>query len=86
MQVLIPSPLRSYTQEENEVAAEGDSLAELLQNLEQNYPGIRFRMIDEQDRIRQHIKIYVDKVLAERLAYPLQGSKLVQIVCALSGG
>jgi molybdopterin converting factor small subunit len=57
MQVLIPSPLRSYTQEKSEVEAAGESLADLLQDLEQNYPGIRFRMIDEQDRIRQHIKM-----------------------------
>lgn len=86
MQVSIPSPLRSYTKNASLVDANGSSLAELLRNLDASYPGIRFRMIDEQDRMRQHIKIYVDKVLVNSISVPLKGTESIMIVCALSGG
>ena len=59
MKVLIPSALRSYT-EASEAEAKGATLAALLVDLEQQYPGIRFRIIDEQDRIRRHIRIFVN--------------------------
>ncbi len=86
MQVLIPSPLRSYTGQQSQVESSGATLFELLQNLDDAYPGIRFRMIDEQDAIREHIKIFVDKEPALRLDESLKAKKLVHIVCALSGG
>lgn len=86
MQILIPSPLRSYTGNKNQVEASGSTLFELLANLDSSFPGIRFRMIDEQDAMRQHIKIYVDKELAADLMHRLTGTERIQIVCALSGG
>lgn len=86
MLVLIPSPLRSYTNNLGQVELSGASLGELLDKLDAAYPGIRFRMIDEQDRIRKHIKIYVDKSNAESLCQSLEGKQRIQIVCALSGG
>jgi len=87
MQVLIPSPLRSYTANKNQVEIKAAStLFDALSNLEEAHPGIRFRMIDEQDGIRQHIKIYVDKTLAADLSHELTGQERIQIVCALSGG
>ncbi len=48
MKVLIPSSLRSYTQR-SEAEANGATLAAVLADLDRRYPGIRFRMIDEQD-------------------------------------
>lgn len=86
MKVLIPSPLRSYTASVGAVEASGATLQELLVNLDAQYPGIKFRMIDEQDAIRQHIRIFVDRKLVETLELSLQGSETIQIVCALSGG
>jgi molybdopterin synthase sulfur carrier subunit len=86
MQVLIPSPLRSYTQNLSHVESSGKTLAELLNNLDKSYPGIKFRMVDEQEAIRQHIRIYVDRQPALALNLPLRGSETIQIVCALSGG
>ena len=61
MKVCIPTPLRSYTGERREVEADGDTLGELLIDLDRRYPGIRFRMIDEQDAIRRHIRIWVNQ-------------------------
>ena len=85
MKVMIPSALRSYT-ERGETEASGASLSALLTDLERQYPGIRFRMIDEQDRIRRHIRIFVNGEQARDLAQPLNGTDEVIIVQALSGG
>ena len=85
MKVLIPSALRSYTQK-SVTEASGATLAAVLDDLERRYPGIRFRVIDEQDRIRRHIRIFVNGEQARDLAQPLDGSEEVIIVQALSGG
>ena len=86
MTVRIPTPLRSYTQQRAEVEANGSTLAALLADLDQRHPGIRFRMIDEQDRIRQHIRIFVNREQVHDLHTPLSPSDEVQILQALSGG
>jgi len=86
MKVLIPAPLRSYTGERGEVEAEGATLAELLADLDRRYPGIRFRMIDEQDAIRRHIRIWVNRDPVSTLDAPLSAADEVIIFQALSGG
>jgi molybdopterin synthase sulfur carrier subunit len=85
MKVLIPTPLRSYTQRA-EVDAAGTTLAELLADLDRLFPGIRFRMIDEQDAIRAHIRIFVNGEQVHDLEQPLHPADEVQILQALSGG
>ena len=85
MMVLIPSPLRPYT-DLRMVEAAGTTLAELLGDLEQKYPGIRFRMIDEQDRIRAHMRFFVNGEQVFDLAQVLRPDDEIQIVQALSGG
>ena len=86
MKVLIPDPLRSYTEERREVKADGATLGEVLAALDRRYPGIRFRMIDEQDAIRRHIRIFVNGEQVRTLDVPLNRSDEVFIVQALSGG
>ena len=86
MQVHVPSPLRSYTGNLATVEARGATLLELMAELDRIYPGMRFRMIDEQDRIRQHIRLFVNQELAESLEVRLRASDQVHIICALSGG
>jgi len=85
MKVLIPSALRSYT-ERSEAEANGATLAAILVDLERQYPGIRFRMIDEQDCIRRHIRIFLNGTQVRDLSQPLAASDEVVIVQALSGG
>jgi molybdopterin converting factor small subunit len=85
MRVHIPSALRSYTQS-SETQASGDTLAAVLEDLDRRYAGIRFRMIDEQDRIRPHIRIFVNGEQVRELSRPLSPSDDVVIVQALSGG
>ena len=86
MKVLIPGPLRSYTGERSEVEAGGATLAEILADLDRRYPGIRFRMIDEQDAIRRHMRIFVNGDQVRALNVPLRASDEVIILQALSGG
>jgi sulfur-carrier protein len=85
MRVLIPGPLRSYTKE-REVEAAGSTLDELLADLDRQYPGIRFRMIDEQDRMRAHMRFFVNGAQVFDMTHALRASDAVQIVQALSGG
>jgi len=85
MKVLIPSPLRSYTGA-SEVEAQGATMAALLADLDARYPGIRFRMIDEQDRIRRHMRVFVNNTQTFDLSHPLAPGDSVAIVQALSGG
>jgi len=85
MKVLIPGPLRPYT-EAREVEADGTTLAELLADLDRRYPGMRFRVIDEQDKMRPHMRFFVNREQVFELAHKLRASDEVQIVQALSGG
>jgi molybdopterin synthase sulfur carrier subunit len=85
MRVLIPSALRSYTQGA-EVLADGATLADILADLEGRYPGIRFRMIDEHERMRPHIRFFVNGEQVRVLSHPLAAGDEVFIVQALSGG
>ncbi|HEX8999955.1 MAG TPA: MoaD/ThiS family protein [Blastocatellia bacterium] len=86
MRVIIPSPLLTYTNQSKEVEAEGQTIAELLDDLNRRYPGIRFRMIDEQDAIRPHMKIFVNGEQVQGLQIALQPADEVHILQALSGG
>jgi sulfur-carrier protein len=84
--VRIPTPLRSYTGNEATVVADGTTLDELLGDLDRRYPGIRFRMVDEQGRLRQHMMIFVGNERCRDLGLPLDDVDEVAIMQALSGG
>jgi molybdopterin converting factor small subunit len=86
VRVRIPSPLHSYTAGASEVAAAGATLGELLADLDRQYPGLRFRIVDEQERLRTHIRVFVDGGLEKQLGRSLDAAGEVMIVCALSGG
>jgi molybdopterin converting factor small subunit len=85
VKVLIPSPLLSYTGRAW-VDADGGTLGELLIDLDRRYPGIRFRMIDEQDRMRRHVRFFVNGEQTFDLSLPVAAADEVCIVQALSGG
>ena len=85
MQVHIPSALLSYTASST-VEAAGATLAEVLAALEAQFPGIRFRMIDEQAAIRRHIRIFVNGAQVPDIAHALHATDEIVIVQALSGG
>jgi len=84
--VHIPSALRSYTRQKSDVEAEGRTVGEVLSELDRHYPGLRFRIITEQDTIRPHIRIFVNDEQARDLSVALRSDDQIHIVCALSGG
>ena len=84
--VRIASPLHSYTAGAAAVESPGASLAEVLGDLERRFPGIRFRVIDEQDRIRPHIRLFVNTDEARDLTAHVHRGDTVHVICALSGG
>lgn len=85
MKVLIPSPLRSYTKA-REVEATGATLGQVLIDLDCRYPGLRFRVIDEQDKMRAHVRFFVNGEQVSEMARSLRPADTLQIVQALSGG
>ncbi len=84
--VRIPSPLRDYTGGATQVSARGATIAALLGELERTHPGMRFRMIDEQERIRPHIRIFINQREVQSLGEALVAGDEVHLICALSGG
>jgi molybdopterin converting factor small subunit len=85
MKVLMPGPLHSYTRG-REVDANGATLAELLADLDRQYPGLRFRIVDEQERMRPHMRFFVNGEQVFALTRRLRPTDELQIVQALSGG
>ena len=85
MKVFVPSQLHSYTGKRL-VEASGGTLDAALREMDGRYPGLRFRIINEQDAVREHIRIFVNGVQVFDLAAPLRSSDEIRIVGALSGG
>ena len=86
MKVRIPTPLRSYTDQQAVVEAEGATVGDVLADLDRHHPGLRFRMVDEQGRLRPHMKVFVNEDLARELDTPVDARDEVTIMQALSGG
>jgi sulfur-carrier protein len=86
VQVRIPTPLRSYTGEQKVVDAAGNTLGEVLLDLDRQFPGLRFRVVDEQGRLRKHMKVFVGEDAVRDLSTPVAGADEVTLMQALSGG
>ena len=86
IRVLIPSQLHAYSSGVSRVEAAGATVAEALDDLDRRFPGIRFRVIDEQDRIRPHMRLFVGKTAARDIRVALADGDELLIFGALSGG
>ncbi|QQS11993.1 MAG: MoaD/ThiS family protein [Rhodospirillales bacterium] len=86
VEVRLAPLLRSYTGGAASVPAVGATLDEALRDLDARYPGIRFRLVDEQDRLRRHVRLFVNEADARDLGRRLDEGDRVFIVGALSGG
>lgn len=85
MNVLIPSALLSYTRTP-QVEAAGDTLHALFDDLDRRYPGLRFRVVDEQGQLRPNMRLFVNGRGERDLGHTLQPDDFVAVVLALSGG
>jgi molybdopterin converting factor small subunit len=87
--VRIPTILRTYTNGESEVSADGVTLAAVLESLEQSYPGIKGRIVDEQGAIRRFVNVYVgndDVRFLEALETSTPEGAQVSVIPAVAGG
>jgi sulfur-carrier protein len=85
MEVLIPSALQSYTRAAR-VQAAGATLDALFTDLDRRHPGLRFRVVDEQNQLRPNMRIFVNGTGVRDLQHALQPQDFVAVVLALSGG
>lgn len=86
MKVRIPTPLFSYTAGRSEADAAGATLDQVTRDLDRQFPGIRFRMIDEQDHIRPHMKIFLNGNQTFELNATVAPADEIVIIQAFSGG
>lgn len=84
--VFIPTQLQSYTAGASHVEAAGEVVDDVLRDLDRRFPGIRFRIVDEQDRIRKHMRVFVGGQAARHVGEALRPGAEVLIFGALSGG
>ena len=87
--VRIPTILRTYTGGESEVKAEGETLADVLDDLENNYTGIRARILDDGGEIRRFVNVYVgndDVRFLDGLATATPDGAQLSIIPAVAGG
>ncbi len=89
VQVRVPTPLRRFTGGAEQVNADGASIAALVNDIEQNYPGIKERICDDQGNIRRFVNIFVngdDIRFLDNLETALKDGDEVSIVPAIAGG
>ncbi len=89
VKVLIPTPLQKFTKDQATIECEGGTVFELLDSLEQNCPGIKARLCDDQGQLRRFINFYVnseDIRFLDGANTPLNDGDEVSIVPAVAGG
>jgi molybdopterin converting factor small subunit len=87
--VRIPTILRTYTGGASEVSAEGATLAEVLDDLDANHPGIRARVLDDQGAIRRFVNVYVgndDVRFLDALETKTPDGVQISVIPAVAGG
>ena len=86
VRVFIPSQLQAYTAGATHVEATGRTVEGVLDDLDRRFPGLKFRVVDEQDRVRRHIKLFIGQERAMQIAAPITDGQELLIFGALSGG
>lgn len=86
IRVSIPSQLIAYTDGATRVEAAGATVGGVLDDLDRRFPGLKFRVVDEQDRIRRHMRLFVGLDETRDVARPMADGEELLIFGALSGG
>jgi sulfur-carrier protein len=87
--VRIPTILRTYTEGESEVSADGATLAEVLDDLDAHYTGIKGRILDDQGALRRFVNVYVgndDVRFLDNLETPTPDGTQISVIPAVAGG
>jgi molybdopterin converting factor small subunit len=85
-QVLIPSQLTSYTAGATRVEAAGATVAAVLDDLDRRFPGLKFRVVDEQARVRRHMRLFIGRAETRDVQSTIGPADELLIFGALSGG
>ena len=88
VKVRIPTPLRTLTNGSEEVTVEGNSIKEVIDNLETNHNGIKERICDEKGQIRRFINFYLndeDIRFKDNQETPVNDGDQISIVPAIAG-
>jgi molybdopterin converting factor small subunit len=83
---MVPSQLQAYTGGASRLEAIGATIEAVIDDVDRRHPGLKFRIIDEQDRIRPHIRLFVGEDAARDVKAPLADGDELLIFGALSGG
>ena len=89
VRVRVPTPLRRFTAGSGEVSAVGDSIRDVIEDLEHRHPGLRERLLDENGELRRFVNIYLngdDIRFLDRLSSRVKDGDDVSIVPAIAGG
>lgn len=89
VKVLIPTPLQNLTNQQATLECGGGTIAELIESLESNFPGIKARLCDEEGKPRRFLNFYVnseDIRFLDNTQTSLQDGDEVSIVPAVAGG
>lgn len=87
--VRVPTILRTYTDGDSEVSAEGANLAEVLDDLESRHSGIRSRILDDTGELRRFVNVYVgndDVRFLDGLATATPDGAKISVIPAVAGG
>ncbi len=87
--IRIPTPLRKFTQGQDQVQIAGDTVQSIIESLESNFPGIRERICDDQGKVRRFVNIFVgeeDIRFLANLATPVADHDEISIIPAIAGG
>ena len=89
VKVMIPTPLRAYTDKLEAIELEGNTVAELLTNLAERYEPLKKHLFNDEGKLRNFVNVYVndeDIRFLENLETAVKGGDEISIVPAIAGG
>ena len=87
--ILIPTPLRQYTDKEDVLELEGNTVGELLQNLTQRYSALKKHLYSEDGKLRSFVNVFVNEEdirYLQKEATKVTEKDVVSIVPSIAGG
>jgi len=87
--VIIPAPLREFTDGESEVTASGETVSDVINDLDERFPGIKDRLTDDDNELREFLNIYIDDEdirFKENLGTKIEDGSDLSIIPAIAGG
>jgi molybdopterin converting factor small subunit len=87
--VKIPTPLRGFTRNQQEVTVDGATVGEVLRELEKRFPGIGPRVLDDKGAVRRYVNVFLNEEdirFLEELETPVKSSDRITLIPAIAGG